>query len=123
MASTASSEQPDNWERQIKKGWLELAILATIWGEELYGLEILRRLEKETDLVLAEGTIYPILSRLKAEGLVHTKWVEGEAGHPRRYYWLSPAGRRRAVTMARYAGAFLDSVGKLIAPLRAKEVR
>jgi len=121
MARDPQPPEPDNWERQVKKGWLELAILASLWAEELYGLEILRRLETETDLVLAEGTIYPILSRLKAEGLVHTKWVEGEAGHPRKYYWLSPAGRRRAVAMARYASSFLGSLEKLIAPLVAKE--
>jgi PadR family transcriptional regulator PadR len=114
-------EQPDNWERQVKKGWLELAILASLWREELYGLSLLRGLEEDTDLVLAEGTIYPILSRLKADGLVDTKWVEGEAGHPRKYYWLTPAGRRRAVVMARYASGFLGSIEKLIAPLLTKE--
>jgi len=115
------AEQPDNWERQVKKGWLELAILASLWSEELYGLSLLRGLEEDTDLVLAEGTIYPILSRLKADGLVDTKWVEGESGHPRKYYWLTPAGRRRAVVMARYASGFLGSIEKLIAPLLAKE--
>jgi len=113
-------EQPDNWERQVKKGWLELAILASLWSGELYGLDILRRLERSTDLVLAEGTIYPILARLKADGLVNTKWVEGEGGHPRKYYWLTAAGRRRAVEMARYASGFLGSIGKLIAPLLAR---
>jgi PadR family transcriptional regulator PadR len=113
-------DQPDNWERQVKKGWLELAILASLWGEELYGLDILRRLERDTDLVLAEGTIYPILSRLKAEGLVTTRWVEGEAGHPRKYYALTAPGRRRALAMARYASGFLGSIGRLIAPLLGK---
>jgi len=112
---------PDNWERQVKKGWLELAILASLWGEALYGLDILRRLEKETDLLLAEGTIYPILSRLKSEGLVDTKWVDGEAGHPRKYYRLTPAGRHRSVAMARYASGFLGSIEKVIAPLLARE--
>jgi PadR family transcriptional regulator PadR len=113
--------EPDNWERQIKKGWLELAILASLWGDRLYGLEILRRLEEATDLVVAEGTVYPILSRLKAEGLVDTKWVEGEAGHPRKYYWLTSAGRSRATAMARYASGFLGSINHIIAPLLAKE--
>src|SRR5215471_5005509 len=121
MVRSVGPEQPDNWERQVKKGWLELAILASLWREELYGLSLLRGLEENTDLVLAEGTIYPILSRLKADGLVDTKWVEGEAGHPRKYYWLTPAGRRRAVAMARYASGFLGSIEKLIAPLLAKE--
>ena len=121
MAMTQDSDGSDNWESQVRKGWLELAILASLWDEELYGLDILRRLEKDTDLVLAEGTVYPILSRLKADGLVSTKWVEGEAGHPRKYYSLTPAGRRRTVAMARYASGFLGSIRKLIAPVLAKE--
>jgi len=121
MATVEERDQPDNWERQVKKGWLELAILASLWGEELYGLDVLRRLEKDTDLLLAEGTIYPILSRLKADGLVDTKWVDGDAGHPRKYYRLTPAGRRRAVAMARYASGFLGSIEKLITPLLVKE--
>src|SRR5262245_3833924 len=121
MVSRAEADQPDNWERQVKKGWLELAILASLWGERLYGLEILRRLEEGTDLVVAEGTVYPILSRLKAEGLVETKWVEGEAGHPRKYYWLTAAGHYRATAMARYASGFLGSIRQIIAPLLTKE--
>jgi len=121
MAPVEEKDQPDNWERQVKKGWLELAILASLWGEALYGLDILRRLEKDTDLLLAEGTIYPILSRLKADGLVDTKWVDGDSGHPRKYYRLTPPGRRRALAMARYAAGFLGSIEKLITPLLAKE--
>jgi len=121
MVSRDEADPPDNWERQIKKGWLELAILASLRTEELYGLEILRRLEEATDLVVAEGTVYPILSRLKAEGLVETKWVEGDAGHPRKYYWLTSAGRSRAGAMARYASGFLGSISQIIAPLLAKE--
>ena len=121
MATGEERDQPDNWERQVKKGWLELAILASLWGEELYGLDILRRLEKDTDLLLAEGTIYPILSRLKADGLVDTKWLDGDSGHPRKYYRLTPAGRRRAAAMARYASGFLGSIEKLITPLLVKE--
>jgi len=121
MVQKPEPDQRDNWERQVKKGWLELVILASLWREKLYGLDILRRLEKDADLVLAEGTIYPILSRLKADGFVETKWVEGEAGHPRKYYWLTPSGRRRAVAMARYASDFLGAISQLIDPLLGKE--
>jgi PadR family transcriptional regulator len=112
---------PENWETQIRKGWLELAILANLWGDRLYGLDILRRLQTHSDLLLAEGTIYPILGRLKRDGLIDSKWVESEAGHPRKYYWLTAAGRRRAIAMARYASAFLTSIDALIGPLLAKE--
>ncbi len=121
--SAASLTAPDNWESQVKKGWLELATLATLWNGKLYGLDILRRLERETDLILAEGTIYPILNRLKTEGLVEASWVEADAGHPRKYYWLTAEGRRRAIAMARYASGFLTAIRSLIAPLLAEEER
>src|SRR6476646_2772894 len=121
MANTEGPEGPDNWERQVRKGWLELAILASLWNGKAYGLDLLRRLEEDTDLVLAEGTIYPILARLKADGLVETKWVEAGSSHPRKYYWLTAAGRRRAVGMARYASGFLTAIDALIKPLLEKE--
>src|SRR5712692_1946612 len=121
MATKQAIETADNWERQVRKGWLELAILASLWKERLYGLDILRRLENHSDLILAEVTIYPILNRLKADGLVDSKWIEGEAGHPRKYYSLTAAGRRRAVAMARYASSFLSSIHALIAPLIERE--
>ena len=120
MARTETAD-PENWEKQIRKGWLELAILASLRDDRLYGLEILRRLETHSDLVLAEGTIYPILNRLKRDGLIESRWVESEAGHPRKYYWLTAPGRRRAVVMARYASSFLGRIGALIAPLLGKE--
>jgi PadR family transcriptional regulator PadR len=108
----------DNWERQVRKGWLELAILASLWTESrLYGLDILRRLEADSDLVVAEGTIYPILNRLKRDGLIDSKWVESEAGHPRKYYWLTPAGRRRTAAMARHASGFLARIRSLLEPI------
>jgi len=120
MARTETAD-PENWEKQIRKGWLELAILASLRDDRLYGLEILRRLETHSDLVMAEGTIYPILNRLKRDGLIDSRWVESEAGHPRKYYWLTAPGRRRAVVMARYASTFLGRIEALIAPLLGKE--
>ena len=63
------ADQPDRWEAQLRKGALEMAALASLWRGRLYGLEIIRFLEAQSRLVLAEGTIYPILNRLKADGL------------------------------------------------------
>lgn len=111
----------DKWEVQVRKGCLELAILATLWAGKLYGLEILRRLEDGSDLVLSEGTVYPLLSRLKEEGLLDSEWVEADAGHPRKYYRLTPPGRRRAVEMARVWAKFSASLYDLLAPLRKEE--
>ena len=119
MHPMALPETADNWESQIRKGWLELAILASLWSEKLYGLDILRRLEADSDLVVAEGTIYPILNRLKRDGLVDSKWVESEGGHPRKYYTLTAAGRRRTVAMAKHASGFLGRIQDLLAPLIA----
>ncbi len=123
--SSASKASPqastDKWEVQLRKGCLELAILASLWESKLYGLEILRRFESDSGLVVAEGTVYPLLSRLKAEGLVDSEWVQAEAGHPRKYYRLTPLGKRRALEMARVWSEFAASVGKLVSPLRKGE--
>ncbi len=121
MLQTSNNGQADKWEAQLRKGCLELAILASVAGGRLYGLEILRRLERHSNLVLAEGTVYPILSRLKAEGLLNSEWVEAEAGHPRKYYWLTPAGLRRAVAMAEAWTELSDSLNELVRPLLARK--
>jgi len=110
-------ESPDKWEAQMRKGCLEMAVLASLWYGRLYGLEILRVLERDSSLVLAEGTIYPILNRLRAEGLVESQWVEAEAGHPRKYYELTPSGRDRATRMAETWTQFSAALGYLIEPV------
>ncbi len=112
-----NGDQSDKWEAQLRKGCLEMAILASLAGGRLYGLEILRRLETHSNLILAEGTVYPILSRLKAEGLLSSEWVEAEAGHPRKYYWLTPAGAERAAAMARSWAELSASLNELVRPL------
>ena len=114
----ATNPEPvDKWEVQLRKGCLELAILAALWDGRLYGLEILRRLESDSDLVISEGTVYPLLSRLKVLGLVGSEWVESDAGHPRKYYSLTSAGKQRAREMAAMWERFSTSMGKLLAPL------
>jgi PadR family transcriptional regulator PadR len=113
-------EAGDKWEVQLRKGCLELAILAALWDGRRYGLEILRRLESDSDLIVSEGTVYPLLSRLKGLGLVRSEWVESDAGHPRKYYALTAAGKQRALEMAGTWSRFSSSMSRLIAPL-AKE--
>jgi PadR family transcriptional regulator len=112
-----SSEAAEKWEVQLRKGGLELAILASLWSGKLYGLEILRRLEIDSDLIVSEGTVYPLLSRLKALGLVRSEWVESDAGHPRKYYSLTSAGKQRALEMARVWSRFSASMDRLLASL------
>jgi PadR family transcriptional regulator PadR len=105
------------WATQLRKGGLGLAVLATLWPGQLYGLEILRRLAGEGDMTVPEGTIYPLLSRLKSEGLVASQWVESDAGHPRKYYELTADGRRRTGAMATAWREFSGGLDRLLLPL------
>jgi PadR family transcriptional regulator PadR len=118
----STTDDSGRWEAQLRKGALEMAALASLASGPLYGLEILRFLEKHSRLVLAEGTIYPILSRLKAEGLLTSEWVEAEAGHPRKYYALTPAGRRRLRAMAEAWFDFSRGLSNILKPVVAQEV-
>jgi PadR family transcriptional regulator PadR len=110
-------EASEKWEAQLRKGCLDLAILACLWDKRLYGLEILRGLEEQSNLALAEGTVYPILARLKEEGLLQSEWVEADAGHPRKYYWLTAAGRQRVVSMAHVWNSFAANLNSLLKPV------
>jgi PadR family transcriptional regulator PadR len=120
MASKAA-EPPDTdfakWEVQLRKGALGLAVLASLWEKELYGLELLRKLESVAGLSVPEGTIYPLLSRLKAAGFVDSEWIEGDAGHPRKYYRLTAAGRAHARDIAAGWFEFTAGLNKLLAPM------
>jgi PadR family transcriptional regulator PadR len=115
--NAGEQEAGDKWEVQLRKGCLELAILAALWDGKLYGLEILRRMESDSDLVVSEGTVYPLLSRLKALGLVRSEWVESDAGHPRKYYSLTQVGKERAREMAGMWARFSSSMSKVLGPL------
>ena len=113
----ASPNNDDRWEAQLRKGALEMAILAALWNERAYGLEIIRILENQSELVLAEGTIYPILSRLKDDDLLRSEWVEADAGHPRKYYSLTKSGRQRLQQMATTWIDFSRNLGRLLGPV------
>ena len=114
-------DTPDRWEAQLRKGALEMAALASLWSGRLYGLEIIRFLENHSSLALAEGTIYPILNRLKLEGLLTSEWVEAEAGHPRKYYSLTDAGRQRLRLMAEAWFGFARGLSRLLEPVLEKQ--
>jgi PadR family transcriptional regulator PadR len=92
----------DNWSTQLRKGMLELCILNAIKGSSLYGYDIVRKLRDIPSLVISEGTIYPILSRLKREGFVQTTIKESTEGPPRKYYELTEKGRQILSNMNDY---------------------
>ncbi len=78
--------------KELKKGVLELAVLKIISGRERYGYDIVEIL-KDGSLATSEGTIYPLLTRLKNEDLIVYKWEESDKGPPRKYYTISKKGR------------------------------
>ncbi|MCW3066849.1 MAG: transcriptional regulator, PadR-like family [Solirubrobacterales bacterium] len=78
---------------QLRRGVLEFCVLALLEGEERYGFELVRTLSEAEGMVTTEGTLYPLLGRLRREGVVETTWRESPAGPPRRYYRLTPQGR------------------------------
>src|SRR5918911_5710190 len=106
----------ESWQEQLRRGTLDLAILLTVSSGPLYGLAIIQHLEEFTDLVVTEGTIYPILGRLTREGLLDATWVEGEAPHARKYYRLTRRGQERLATMESEWRAFSAENDPLIPP-------
>ena len=112
----------DRWEVQLRKGCLEMAVLAALAPGRNYGLEIIRALERHSDLVLSEGTVYPILTRLRDDGLLTSSWVESETGHPRKYYSLTRLGYERATRMAELWVQFTSGVTALIRPLLPEQM-
>ncbi len=79
---------------QLRRGVLEYCVLSLLRDQELYGFDLVRRLADIDGMVTSEGTIYPLLSRLRRDGWVSSRWVESESGPPRRYYQATPDGIR-----------------------------
>src|SRR5467141_2566389 len=104
----------DTWHEQLRRGSLDLAILLTVASGPRYGLAIIQHLEAFTDLVVTEGTIYPILGRLMREGLLEATWVEDEAPHPRKYYKLTRTGAKRLAGMKTEWQAFVAKIDRLM---------
>lgn len=99
---------------QLRRGVLEYCVLALLRGTERYSYEIVHALGQIEGLVTTEGTLYPLLSRLRKEQLVSSTWRESDAGPPRRYYRLTPSGEARLATFLEEWGRFRDSVDTLL---------
>ena len=83
----------ENTKAQMRKGVLEFCILSVIKEKELYTSEIMDTL-KNAKLLVVEGTIYPLLTRLKNDGLLSYRWEESTSGPPRKYYGLTEIGKQ-----------------------------
>ncbi len=97
---------------QLKKGALEMCVLALLARGESYAYEIASTLA--AGIGMGEGTIYPLMRRMQDDGLVATRLVESSSGPPRKYYRLTPAGRAALAAQKREWQAFTDAVERLL---------
>ena len=99
---------------QMRKGTLQYCVLALLADDERYGFDLVRSLAETDGMVTSEGTIYPLLSRLRRDGLVETTWRESTSGPPRRYYRLTAAGRASLDAFKDEWGRFRDAVDHFV---------
>lgn len=96
----------------IRKGLLELLVLQIIAVDKVYVADMLKQLS-ETEFATQEGTLYPLLSKMRREGLLDYEWKESEAGPPRKYYALTAKGREQLQETLDYWDQINDTIKKL----------
>ena len=101
----------ENIKSQMRKGILEYCILSIINRQEVYTSDILNALQ-EADLLVVEGTVYPLLSRLKNNGLLKYRWQESTDGPPRKYFTLTDEGKDLLATLNQEWGTISNAINK-----------
>lgn len=107
-------ERLTDWNSQIRRGVLEFCILALIAQGPRYGYEIVTQLSQLPQLAAGEGTVYPLLRRLRKEGWLNTFWQESISGPPRQYYELTAEGHEVLRVMRSEWGSLVDSVQQFV---------
>ncbi len=107
------SELIDNWSVQLRKGILELAVLTALAGQEHYAYNLVKRLVNIPGLGVTEGTLYPLLSRLRSQGLLESRLDESPEGPVRKYYRLTTKGRNTLNLMETHLESVLRGVKAL----------
>lgn len=102
------------WQSQVKKGTLSFVVLIILKDNEFYGYDLIEKIKERTTIDIAEGTLYPLLNRLKDDGLIESKWVEQETGIPRKYYTLTDVGIDTLEEMSNYWSDLNNSIKKLL---------
>jgi PadR family transcriptional regulator PadR len=102
------------WQSQIRKGSLDLAVLASLWDGPLDRPQICYRLEQMAGINLAQGVIYPLLRRLRKAEWVATEWVEVELGHPRQLFRLTDGGRQSTMELSCRWTVFADGMNRML---------
>ncbi len=108
------SENARSGVSQLRRGVLEYCVLALLRDGEKYGFELVRDLGAAQAMVTSEGTIYPLLARLRRDDLVSSSWRDSSAGPPRRYYTLTPAGFQALKDFTADWAPFRDAVDRLL---------
>ena len=103
----------ENSKAQLRKGVLEFSVMLSIADLELYATDILNKL-KQINLLVVEGTLYPLLSRLKEAELVSYNWKESKEGPPRKYYRLTEKGKEVLKQLENNYKDLNESINKLI---------
>lgn len=109
-----SMESQTGLATALRRGTLEFCVLALLEDKERYGVELVSRLGAETALTTSEGTLYPLLSRLRRTGWVATTWQESPTGPPRRYYGLTSNGKAALAHFRSEWAAFRDAVDHIV---------
>lgn len=99
---------------QMRRGTLEYCVLALLRHEARYGFDLVKALGEADGMVTSEGTIYPLLSRLRRDGLVSTTWEESPSGPPRRYYRLTRDGEKALEDFVGEWQRFRDAVDRFV---------
>ena len=102
----------DNAKSQMRKGMLEYCIMLLLKDKPCYSSDIIQRL-KEANLLVVEGTLYPLLSRLKKDGILSYEWQESTQGPPRKYYLLSEDGHQMLEAMETAWNELENTINKL----------
>ena len=102
----------ENMNTQFKKGVLELCVLYMLGKKDCYGYELVNEISK--NILIAEGTIYPLLKRLKDQGLLSTYLKESQEGPPRKYYTLSESGKSSLKELLNEWFNFIKGINKII---------
>jgi len=103
----------DNWTKQVRKGIIEYCILATLENDELYGYALVKTITSLPGLQVAEGTIYPLLSRLKKQNLLSSRLQESHEGPARKYYVLTTDGEEQLGQMHLYFDGMLKGIEQI----------
>jgi PadR family transcriptional regulator PadR len=103
-------------DKELIKGSTLTVVLSVLIKKEMYGYELIKTIERETDgaFKLKEGTLYPILHQLEKEGAIAARWEESEGGRKRRYYRITPKGRKLYASKTKEWSSFRSTIDLLL---------